>query len=140
MNLLGAVTEYGEITILECGGSFTGEVTIRFLQHLQDEFGEKLVVILDQATYFTAEVVKNFASDESIELVYLPAGSPDLNPTEEYWRRFKQTLGNCSSLLVMSYEQQSGQHLKRSVHRESINISVREYSTAERTPDCTCLS
>lgn len=87
MNLLGAVTEYGDTTVLESGGSFTGEVTIRFLEHLQAEFGEKLVVLLDQATYFTAE--------EPIELVYFPTGSPDLNPTEEYWKRLKQALGNC---------------------------------------------
>ena len=94
MNLLGAVTEYGDTTVLECGGSFTGKVTIRFLEHLQAEFGEKLVVLLDQATYFTAEAVKNFAAEEPIELVYFPTGSPDLNPTEEYWRRLKQALGN----------------------------------------------
>lgn len=86
MNLLGAVTEYGDTTVLESGDSFTGEVTIRLLEHLQAEFGEKLVVLLDQATYFTAE--------ELIELVYFPTGSPDLNPTEEYWKRLKQALGN----------------------------------------------
>lgn len=94
VNLLGAVTEYGDTTVLESGGSFTGEVTIRFLEHLQAEFGEKLVVLLDQATYFTAEAVKNFAAEEPIELVYFPTGSPDLNPTEEYWKRLKQALGN----------------------------------------------
>lgn len=94
VNLLGAVTEYGDTTVLECGGSFTGEVTIRFLEHLQAAFGEKLVVLLDQATYFTASAVKDFAADEPIELVYFPTGSPDLNPTEEYWRRLKQALGN----------------------------------------------
>ena len=94
VNLLGAVTEYGETTVLECGGSFTGEVTIRFLEHLQAEFGEKLVVLLDQATYFTAQAVKHFVADKPIELVYFPTGSPDLNPTEEYWRRLKQALGN----------------------------------------------
>jgi transposase len=94
VNLLGAVTEYGEATVLECGGSFTGKVTIRFLEHLQAEFGKKLVVLLDQATYFTAEAVKDFADEEPIELVYFPTGSPDLNPTEEYWKRLKQALGN----------------------------------------------
>jgi transposase len=52
-------------------------------------------VLLDQATYFTAEKVKDFVDEESIELVYFPTGSPDLNPTEEYWRRLKQALGNC---------------------------------------------
>ena len=85
VNLLGAVTEYGETTVLECSGSFTGEVTIHFLQHLQAEFGEKLVVLLDQATYFTAGAVKDFVAEELIELVYFPTGSPELNPTEEYW-------------------------------------------------------
>ena len=94
VNLLGAVTEYGETAVPECGGSFTGEVTIRFLEYLQAEFGEKLVVLLDQATYFTARAVKDFAADEPIELVYFPTGSPDLNPTEEYWRQLKLALGN----------------------------------------------
>jgi transposase len=94
VNLLGAVTENGEATVLECGGSFTGEVTIRFLEHLQAQFGEKLVVLLDQATYFTATAVKDFVADEPIELVYFPTGSPDLNPTEEYWRQLKKALGN----------------------------------------------
>jgi transposase len=94
VNLLGAVTEYGEATVVECGGSFTGQVTIHFLEHLQAEFGEKLVVLLDQATYFTAKAVKHFVADKPIELVYFPTGSPDLNPTEEYWRQLKQALGN----------------------------------------------
>jgi len=94
VNLLGAVTENGEATVLECGGSFTGAVTIRFLEHLQAQFGEKLVVLLDQATYFTATAVKDFVADEPIELVYFPTGSPDLNPTEEYWRQLKKALGN----------------------------------------------
>lgn len=81
VNLLGAVTEYGE-------------VTIRFLEHLQAQFGEKLVVLLDQATYFTATAVKDFVADEPLELVYFPTGSPDLNPTEEHWRQLKKALGN----------------------------------------------
>jgi hypothetical protein len=47
VNLLGAVTEDGATRVLECGGSFTDKVTIRLLEHLQAEFGEKLVVLLD---------------------------------------------------------------------------------------------
>ena len=38
--------------------------------------------------------MKHFVGDEPIELVYLPTGSPDLNPTEEYWRQLKLALGN----------------------------------------------
>ena len=94
VNLLRAVTEYGETTVLECDRSFTSEVAIRFLEHLQAEFEEKLAVLLDQAMSFTVEAMKDVAADEPIELVYFPIGSPDLNPTEEYWRRLKQVLGN----------------------------------------------
>ena len=46
VNLLGAITEYGETTVLECGGSFTGEVTIRFLEHLQAEFAHSSDTVL----------------------------------------------------------------------------------------------
>jgi len=38
--------------------------------------------------------VKDFVTEEPIELVYFPRGSPDLTPTEECWRRLKQALGN----------------------------------------------
>ena len=128
INLLGAVTEKGETTVLGCGGSFTGEVTIRFLEHLQAQFGEKLVVLLDKATYFTAAAVKNFVADEPIELVYFPTGSPDLNPTEEYWRRLKQGLETATLERLMKFDQQSGQCSTQSRHPECINTSVREYT------------
>jgi len=70
----------------------TDEVTIRFLERLQAEFEEKLVVLLNQATYFTAKTVKDLAADEPIELVYFPTGSLNLNPTEEYYRRLNTHL------------------------------------------------
>ncbi len=129
VNLLGAVTEYGDTTVLECGGSFTGGVTIRFLEHLQAEFGEKLIVLLDQATYFTVEAMKNFAAEGPIGLVYSPTGSPDLNPTEEYWKRLKQTLGTATSEHSARFAQQSGRHSQQLIHRECINISVSKYKT-----------
>lgn len=94
INLLGALTEDGETLFLECNGSFTKEVTVRFLQTLQEEFGENLIVVLDQATYFIANKVKTFVEDTAIDLVYFPTGSPDLNPTEECWRQLREILGN----------------------------------------------
>jgi transposase len=94
INLLGALTEHGETLFLECNDSFTKEVTVRFLQTLQEKFGKNLIVVLDQAPYFLAKKVKTFVEDIDIDLVYFPAGSPDLNPTEECWRQFRKTLGN----------------------------------------------
>lgn len=94
INRLGALTEHGETLFLESNGSFTKEITVRFLQTLQEEFGENLIVVLDQAPYFIANTVKTFVEDKAIDLVYFPAGSPDLNPTEECWRQLRKILGN----------------------------------------------
>ena len=38
--------------------------------------------------------MKHFGADEPIKLVCFSTGSPDLNPTEEYWQQLKLTLGN----------------------------------------------
>ena len=87
VNPHGAVTEYGDATVLEWGDSFAGGIKIRFPDHLQADFGEELVMLLDQVTYFTAE--------KQIKLLYFPAESRHLNPTEEYWTRPKQAPGDC---------------------------------------------
>lgn len=94
VNLLGAVSDRGETRFYRCAGSFTGAVTVRFLAALRWEFGEHLLVILDNASYFTAGAVKEFVAETAMELLYLPVGSPDLNPAEECWRQFHQALGN----------------------------------------------
>lgn len=96
VKLLGALTDHGETQFFECESNFTGEVTIHLLQALQQEFGEKIAVVLDNASYFTANAVKDFAEETSLELIYFPRGSPKLNPVEECWRQFKQFLGNRS--------------------------------------------
>ena len=124
VNPLCAVTETGETSVLECGGPFTGEVAIRFLEHLQAQFGEKLVVLLNKATYFTATAVKNFVADEPIELVYFPTGLPDLNPTGGYHRRLEQAPETATLGRSMRFDQRSGQHPTQSCYLECINISV----------------
>lgn len=49
MKLLGAVTDGGETFFAEVTDSFTSAVTIRFLKALQEEFGDHLHVVLDNA-------------------------------------------------------------------------------------------
>lgn len=57
INFLGARSDEGNTSFLECNRSFTTEVRVRFLQILQAEFGEKLVVVIDKTSYFTAKKV-----------------------------------------------------------------------------------
>nr|WP_256290567.1 IS630 family transposase [Halobellus inordinatus] len=94
IKLLGAVSDGGETFFLPCAENFNSDTTIRLLDALQTEFGEKICVVLDNASYFTANAVQEFAEGTPIELCYLPRGSPELNPAEECWRQLDQELGN----------------------------------------------
>lgn len=94
IKLLGAVSDEREFFATEVSETFTSEVTIRFLKALQEEFGEKIHVLLDNASYFKSKQVKEFVEETKIEISYFPRGSPDLNPVEECWRQFKRILGN----------------------------------------------
>ena len=94
IKLLGAVSDNRETFFLPCEENFNSDTTIRLLDALQTEFGEKICVVLDNASYFTANAVEEFAEGTPIELCYLPRGSPELNPVEECWRRLNQALGN----------------------------------------------
>jgi transposase len=94
VKLLGAVTDDCEFFATEVADRFTSDVTIRFLRALQDEFGKKIHVLLDNASYFKSKKVREFIDNTEIEVTYFPRGSPDLNPVEECWRQLKRTLGN----------------------------------------------
>jgi hypothetical protein len=94
LKLLGAVSDSSETFLLPCAENFNSDTTIRLLNTLQTEFGEKICVVLDNASYFTANAVQEFVEDTPIKLCYLPRGSPELNPVEECWRQLDQELGN----------------------------------------------
>ena len=117
LKLLGALTDRGETVFLECESNFTSTVTIHLLRALQDEFGEKIAVVLDNAPYFTAAAVKHFVANTPIELIYLPRRSPELNPAEECWRQFKQALSNRSFTILTNSESLLSQHSRRSARQ-----------------------
>lgn len=94
LKLLGGVTGDGETLYLPCVDNFTSDLTIRLLEALRTEFGEKLCIVLDNAPYFAAKQVTAFTEGTGLELCYLPRGSPELNPAEECWHRLSQRLGN----------------------------------------------
>jgi putative transposase len=56
--------------------------------------GKRIVVILDNFPSHKAAVVREKAKECDIELVYLPAYSPDLNPIEYIWKSIKRTISN----------------------------------------------
>lgn len=92
--LLGALTEHGETRFFRTESNFNSEVTVHFLKALQNDFGENLIVVLDNAPYFSSKKVRKFAEDAGIELCYLPRYSPQLNPVEECWRQLNLFIKN----------------------------------------------
>jgi transposase len=51
---------------------------------------EKITLIMDNGAYNKARPVKELAEALGIQLVYLPAYSPNLNPIERLWKFFKK--------------------------------------------------
>lgn len=94
INLLGAVTDDGDRFISFVQGRFTGKVASHFLGALQQEFGEKLVIVLDNAPYFIAKLLKKQAAKAGLLLEYLPPYSPEMNPLEQCWRQLNEGRGN----------------------------------------------
>lgn len=60
-------------------------------EHYQD-FGRPLHLVLDNARYQKCELVTQAAERLKIELVYLPAYSPNLNLIERLWKHMKKIL------------------------------------------------
>jgi transposase len=53
---------------------------------------QKIVVVLDNAAYNHARIVKRFAEENNIILMYLPPYSPNLNIIERLWKFSKKHL------------------------------------------------
>jgi transposase len=94
INLLGAVTDDGDRFVTLIPGRLTAEVAKYFLRALQQEFGRKLVIVLNNARYFTAKTLKKQAAADGLLLEFLPPYSPELNPLEQCWRQLKAARAN----------------------------------------------
>jgi transposase len=94
-NIHGAMNaETFETTIVSSESNIDRESTITLLNQLQIlyPFAKKIHVILDNAKYHYSKEVRDFVSNSKINLVYLPAYSPELNLIERLWRVFKKNV------------------------------------------------
>jgi len=65
-------------------GSMNADVLIQFLEQLIKDAAQKIFLILDNLRVHHSKIVKEWVKEHSdaIELFYLPAYSPELNPDE----------------------------------------------------------
>ena len=70
-----------------------GETSCQVLRALRSRYPDRaLVVIWDNVRYHHAVAVRDCAQQEGIQLVNLPAYSPDLMPVERLWHWLRQEL------------------------------------------------
>lgn len=54
----------------------------------------KIYVIADNARYYRSKLVSEYLAGSKIELIFLPAYSPNLNLIERFWKFFKKKVLN----------------------------------------------
>lgn len=89
INLVGAIQlGHLEDTITAQYDTINGESITDFLNRLRERFNESKTIhlILDRSGYHRSEMVAKAAEKLNIELHFLPAYSPNLNPIERLWK------------------------------------------------------
>lgn len=84
VNMISALDNRGKVRFMLYKDTMTAKVLLRFFKRLIKDIKRKVFVILDNLRVHHAKLVKQWAAKHSgvIELYYLPAYSPDLNPDE----------------------------------------------------------
>jgi transposase len=92
LSVMSAITSQGGLFTLVRDAPLTGVESVRFLKHLQDQLGRKLLVIWDGSPIHRGQDVKAYLADgaaKQVHLERLPAYAPNLNPDEGVWNQLK---------------------------------------------------
>ena len=83
-NMISAVNNQGSVRFMMYKENMTAKVLLRFMKRLIKDAGRKIFLVLDNLRVHHAKLVKAWLARhlEKIEVFYLPAYSPDLNPDE----------------------------------------------------------
>jgi transposase len=94
LSLITAVTNRGKLRWMIVDGAVNAPTFIRFLERLIREARCKVLLILDRLKVHRARLVQDWLAAHSaeIEVHYLPAYSPDLNPDEGVHADLKQAV------------------------------------------------
>jgi transposase len=85
INHISSVTNQGKMRFMIYEGTFTAEIFIKFLsQSIKAARGRKIIMIVDNLRVHHSKAVAEWLQgrEKHLELEYLPAYSPELNPDE----------------------------------------------------------
>lgn len=93
-NLISAVNNQGKLRFMIYRETMTAKVLIRFMKRLIKDARRMVFLILDNLRVHHAKIVKAWLEENktSIEVYYLPAYTPDMNPDEYLNCDLKQSI------------------------------------------------
>jgi transposase len=95
LSMISSVSNQGTMRWMIIDGSFDSERLIEFMRLLVKDAGKKVFLVLDNLRAHHSKVVKAWLAENksAIEVFYLPAYSPDLNPDERLNADIKHYVG-----------------------------------------------
>jgi len=84
INMISSITNQGKVRFMLYQDTMNAKMFIKFIKQLLKEADRKIFLILDNLRVHHARVVKDWLKNytKAIELFFLPAYSPELNPDE----------------------------------------------------------
>lgn len=122
-NVFGMMSRYGQAIMHWTHQNVNSFYILKCLDQLADEIQQTTVIVLDQATWHTAKIIKQRMdswADKGLFIFYLPPYSPHLNLIEMLWRKMKYDW-------LQPHDYLSFNHLKSAVLTISQNLNT-EYS------------
>ena len=94
LNVISAVSPRGDMRFSFIEGKMDSQRFIAFLKKLHKDVGKPILVITDNARYHHSKATQAFVEKQQgrIQLAFLPAYSPELNPDEQVWNHAKARL------------------------------------------------
>ena len=97
-NVLGAIDAVTHQLITVCNDAYINACSVcELLNRIRENAGNKIPItlVLDNARYQRCALVTELAAQLSIELLFLPSYSPNLNLIERLWKCVKKDCLNC---------------------------------------------
>jgi len=94
INMVSSITNRGKLRFMVYEQNMDADLFVTFLERLIESSEKKIFLILDNLRVHHSKIVKAWAEEHQsqIELFYLPAYSPDLNPDEYLNNDFKRNV------------------------------------------------
>ena len=133
VNMISAVSAQGQLRFMLTEGRVTASVFVEFLRRLMARASAPIFLVVDGHSTHKAKLVRRFVESQGgrLELHYLPAYSPELNPDELVWNNLKtHTLGR----KVMASREELRRMVLSHLHRmQKLPALIRSFFRAPTT-------